>query len=125
MTVATKTEKEAAEKLARQANQRLHAIRDAERFVENKHLVGWHLKTQNNYSCPEKPSDRWWLYAKVQKIDKAGMITLFMFETDKYGHTTTRTDEYRYQVDGYTKIPAREFDKAWRSFQKKIATIEP
>lgn len=110
----------------REINRRLHAIRDAERFEENKGLVGKTYRYRNNYSCPEKPSDYWWLYAKVQKIDKHGHLTVFEFQTDKHGTVTTRTDDYRMHMrDGYQPIPVAKFNKAWRDLQRKIAATKP
>lgn len=124
--MATKTlDKADAERLAREANQRLHAIRDAERYDENKGLLGKTFKCRNNYSCPKKPSDYWWHYVKVQKVDDAGMLTVFMFETDMYGKTSTGIYEHRCQLNDYTPCPTAEFNKAWRTFQKRIETMEP
>jgi hypothetical protein len=115
-----------AERQAKIANERLGKIRDAERFAENKSCVGKTYRYRNSYSCPEKPSDRWWLYAKVQSISKSGHLTVFLFETDKYGHISIQTDKYRYHMnDGYQPIPPAQFDKAWRALRQKISTTKP
>lgn len=116
---------EQAERAARLANARLTAIRDAERYAENKGLLGKTFKLRNCYSCPEKPSDYWPLYIKVQEIDKAGMLTMFQFEADKFGRISIRLDRYRYDVMGATEISAPEFNKAWRALQSKIAKTTP
>ena|ERR1700728_1930252 len=122
----TTAEKEKAEAEARRANQRLHAIRDAERREENKGLVGKTFRWRNCYSCPEKPSDYWWLYAKVQSMDGAGMLTAFTFQIDKYGQHEMKINRYSFNMGGgYRPIPAVQFNKAWRAFQKRIATAKP
>lgn len=124
--LATQSEKEVAEAEARKANERLHAIRDAERLEENKTLLGKMFKYRTSYSCPEKPSDYWWFYFKVQNVDDAGMLTLFQFDTDKYGKINIEIREHAFNIlGGSVKIPASEFNKAWHALQKKISNTQP
>lgn len=118
-------DKAEAEREAMVANQRLHAIRDAERFEENKGLLGKTFKFKNHYSCPEKPSDYWWQYVKVTAVDDAGMLSLFVFETNKFGGVTIQTEDHRFHVQYYTSCPKAQFDKAWRALQRKIAKTKP
>jgi len=126
MDAAVTTEKEQLERQARAVNQKLHAIRDAERYAENEALVGKTFRYRNNYSCPEKPSDYWWLYARVQGIDSSGYLTVFCFETDKYGAVKISTDKYRFHMnDGYQPVSVAKFNKAWRDLQRKIAKTRP
>jgi len=126
MALATEDEKIEAERIVRQANERLGKIRDAERYEENKGCVGKTYRYRNNYSCPEKPSDYWWMYAKVQKITKKGHLVVFQFQTDKYGETTIKTNPYQYHMnDGYQEITKTRFEKAWRDLQKKIRSTKP
>lgn len=117
--------KDELESRARDINRRLHTIRDAERFAENQALAGKTFRFKNNYSCPEKPSDRWWLYAKVLKVDKTGHLTVMEFQTDKYGDITIRTDKFRFHMNDYQACPASVFNKAWRDLQRKIANTKP
>jgi hypothetical protein len=124
--LAIQSDKETAEAEARKANARLNAIRDAERLEENKGLLGKTFKYRNSHSCPEKPSDYWWHYTKVQAVDDAGMLTLFQFDTDKYGTIAIGVREHAYNVlGGSIRIPASEFNKAWRALQKKIENTQP
>lgn len=120
------TEKEELQHEERRINKRLHAIRDAERHEANRALVGKTFRYHNNYSCPEKPRDYWWIYAKVQKCAKDGYLTVFMFETDKYGAVRIRTEKYmNYMSDGYQPIAPAKFAKAWRDLQRKIGITKP
>jgi hypothetical protein len=49
-----------------------------------------------------------------------------MFETDKYGQVTIKTNPYQYHMnDGYVPISHAQFDKAWRALKTKIAGIKP
>lgn len=121
---ATIEEKENAEKAARLANERLHKIRDAERRDENKHLAGKAFRMRNSFSCPEKPSDYWWYYSKVQSVDSAGMLTVFTFQIDRYGSHDVKVEKHVYSVYG-DSISLAQFNKAWRSFQQSIAKMKP
>lgn len=110
----------------RAINQRIGAIQDAARFEENKAQVGKCFRYRNCYSCPEKPGDYWWLYAKVQSIAKSGHLTVFMFQTDKYGEVTIKIDKYRHSMnDGYQPIAREQFDKQWRNLKRRIAACRP
>jgi hypothetical protein len=121
---ATIDAKQQAEAAARKANQRLSQIRDAERYEENKHLAGKTFRSRNSFSCPEKPSDYWWYYSRVQSVDKAGMLTVFTFQIDRYGRHEVKVEKHIYSVYG-NQIDPMAFNKAWRDFQKKIAKMAP
>lgn len=121
----TETDKLEAEKRAREANALLHKIRDAERLAENKGLLGKTFRMRNDYSCPEKPSDYWWVYAKVQKVGRDGMLTVLRFDTDKYGAMQVQVERYQHHMAYYTEITPAAFNKAWRAFQKKVASTKP
>jgi hypothetical protein len=123
-TDTTTLDREDAERQARAANKRLNEIRDAERYAENKDLLGKTFKFENNYSCPEKPSDYWWQYSKVQAVDGAGYLSVFFFETDKNGGVTIRT-EHRFHMEHYTPCSKAQFDKAWCALQHKISKTKP
>lgn len=110
------------ESAARAANAALSRAQAKQRAEENGALVGRFYKYHNSYSCPEKPSDRWWLYIRVESVD-GYCIKCLKFETDKYGKVEI---EPRHNLsfrlgDGYQEITAAEFNKAWRATKKKIA----
>lgn len=111
---------------ARKANEAIGKIESQKRYEENKATLGKHFKYRNNYSCPEKPSDRWWLYAKVTKIDKYGYISTLQFETDKYGHISVKENDHCYHMgngDGWNAISAAEYNRALRSLKSRIAKL--
>lgn len=75
------------------ARHEFNRVREAidEREWKPKRLahVGRCFKVRNNYSCPEKPSDYWWLYKRVVKIDGYSLVTE-EFHRDRYGVITFR-----------------------------------
>lgn len=107
-------------KIAREAQEKLGEIRAAEFRRLNGPKVGKAFKTRNNFSCPEKPSDYWWLYSKVTRMDDDGMLYATDFETDRYGNISVRFNHYAYHMQGHQQIPAAEFRRAWKKMQAKI-----
>ncbi len=124
MALDTADKKQQAEDLARLANARLHKILDAEHYEENKDLSGKTYRHRNSFSSPEKPRDSWWLYTKVLSVDAAGMLKTFVFEIEKYGYHKVGTHQHIYVVYG-VEISAAKFNKAWRDFQKSVASMKP
>lgn len=55
------------------------------KYPKYKKLEGTVWRVKNNYSCPKKPSDYWWLYCKVLKIHKNGEVDLIRFQMDHKG----------------------------------------
>lgn len=108
---------------ARRVTAKIEKIKEAERFERNKGLEGKAFKYRNCYSCPEKPSDYWWLYIKVLKVTKDHIET-HQFQTDKYGEITItlRKRHYRnlFGADSRIEIKPAEFTKAWKAVQAKI-----
>jgi hypothetical protein len=108
---------------ARSIAEKIGKIEDADRYQGNKTLEGKAFKYRNNYSCPEKPSDYWWLYLKVLKVTRDHIET-HEFQTDKYGEITInlRKRHYRFLfgADSRIEIKASEFERAWKSVQAKI-----
>lgn len=109
-------------KIAHDAQEKLRRIEFADRAKRNGPLVGKTFKYRNCYSCPEKPSDYWWMYAKVTRMGDDGLLYLTTFQTDKYGNMEVRFEHLGYHMQGYHPVPASEFNRAWKTFQKRIAS---
>jgi hypothetical protein len=107
-------------KIACEAQEKLAAIKAEEFRRANAPKVGKTFKTRNNFSCPEKPSDYWWLYSKVTRMDNDGMLYATYFQTDKYGNISVCFDHYAYHMQGHQQIPAAEFNRAWKKMVAKV-----
>lgn len=103
--------------------ERIDKIEESSRFQANKELEGKAFKYRNNYSCPEKPSDYWWMYLKVLKVSK-DYIDTHEFQTDKYGEITInlRKRHYRHLFGAGSRIEIKpaEFDRAWKAVLAKV-----
>ena len=87
--------------------------RDEERSAE---FVGRYFKYRNSYSCPEKPSDYWYLYFKVTGYE-GRRLRGFSFERDKYGKFFFDPNaETFHHLSGYQEIEAAEFVRARAKF---------
>lgn len=95
----------------RSINAKISKIEDAERAAMNRSHIGKTFRYRNNYSCPEKPSDYWWLYAKCTKLDRWGNVVLETFEVDKNGDFSFHTRENIRLMEGYKPIPEAEYRK--------------
>lgn len=118
---------ETLKKQARLLAERIGKIEDADRYQENKKLEGKAFKYRNNFSCPEKPSDYWWMYLKVLKVTK-DHIEVHDFQTDKYGEITInlRKRHYRHLFGAGSRIEIKpaEFDRAWKAVTSKLSSKE-
>jgi hypothetical protein len=105
--------KEELEFQLRTVSAELNEIKEAETEAANQALLGKCFKTRNNYSCPEKPSDYWWLYVKVTEIDGAALKCL-RFQIDKGGRIDIEPGAFyaSWGLNGYTEIKPAEFNKA-------------
>lgn len=113
--------KEQLQKVVRDAQEKLYAVEVAERIKKNSVFVGKTFKYRNSYSCPEKPTDYWWMYAKVTECSEAdGLLYATTFQTDKYGDMTVQTRQNCYHMQGYTPCKLSEFNNAWKRFRAKI-----
>lgn len=111
---------------ARKINEKISRIEHDARATENKQHIGRCFKYRNSYSCPEKPSDYWWLYIRVTGLLKDGSVEYTEFQIDKYGEVTIKAKKQMYWVrDGYRPISKSEFDRAWRRTMEKIKSIDP
>jgi hypothetical protein len=86
-------------------------------------LIGTFYKYRNNYSCPEKPSDYWWLYIHVTGL-KGTMLIGNTFQTDKYGKCEFEKERVADSViAGAKKITKAEYIKALNKFSDKLARL--
>lgn len=116
---------ETLEEAARKANAAASAERGRLHDAENAAVVGKHFKYRNCYSCPERPSDYWWLYLRVIEA-KGGRLKCFAFEIDKYGKISVETKNSLYHVrDGYRPISAKEYRRAWDALMAKLKKAAP
>lgn len=49
-----------------------------------KQYEGKYFKYRNNYSCPERESDYWFMYRKVMKVIDERNVDVITFQMDKY-----------------------------------------
>ena len=118
----------------------LKAIEEAERqkmisenYEEFKKLEGKCFKFRNNYSCPEKKSDYWWMYKQVIAIPEDGIyqtstgvschLKCWTFQTDKYGASTINPDDTTYAHSLGEEITKEEFDAAFEKMIKAILNL--
>lgn len=105
-----------------------------EHFPEFQRMIGKCFKIRNSYSCPEKPSDSWFLYVRITDIKEKDLYVAssgeclcsysgFSFQTDKYGSVKIDTKDSGYVHSLGEEIPELEFEKAWNKMIKKIHTI--
>lgn len=90
-------------------------------------LLGKCFKVRNNYSCPQEPSDYWWLYVRVVRAD-SGSVHCLRFEVDKNENVRVQTDEFYMPrtLEGYQLIDREEFDAAYTAmlaFLKKQGAL--
>lgn len=113
--------KEELEDIIINARNELNDITDKEDEIEDAKFVGRFFKTENNYSCPEKPSDYWWLYIKV--ITNSEGIHTFRFQADKDGKIEIDPLHYylRPSLESYVEITEKEYSNAWEKLKKKIS----
>lgn len=102
----------------------LDELRDAEVLKESLTMVGKCFKYRNCYSMPQTEAYYWWYYAKVIGIGEY-WPKAFTFQIDKDGKIEIEYKTTFHRMQGYTQIPAREFDAAWRKVQKRIAGMKP
>lgn len=113
-----RTEEQLIEEI-KTANTALYKIRDAERRKRNAPLVGKTFRYRNSSSGDK----RWWLYARVEKVDSGGHLRVFQFQTDCFDRIEVKFNDYAYDhlIDGFTPIPASKFNSEWKRVQKRIA----
>lgn len=86
------------------------AREDAARIAENRQAIGKCYRYRNCYSLPEKPSDYWWLYARVERVDEGGWPVGWSFQVDKDGMITISPLQRVHQMfGGWSEITTHEF----------------
>ena len=92
---------------------------ERERFVipEMKKKIGICYKYHNCYSCPEKPSDYWWIYIKIIGLKDDEYITE-TFQEDKFGWLTYELNHPMRDsmLDSAKKIKSTEYETAKKKF---------
>jgi hypothetical protein len=80
---------------------------------------------RNNYSCPEKPSDYWWLYTRVVSANKNGNLKTLRFEVDKDGAVHINGDDFMSPraFESYEPITPAEFDRQYALMLKHAAKL--
>jgi len=111
---------EQLQKIAGEAQDKLWQIQANERRKANGSKVGKTFRTRNSYSCPEKPSDYWWLWAKVTRMDDGGMLYATTFQVDRYGSIDIKRDQCIHHAQCYTQCPAAEFNRAWKALLRLV-----
>lgn len=81
---------------------------------ENKNNIGRCFKYRNNYSCPEKDDDYWFLYLKIIGVeDKRGDYECIEFQKDSYGICQICiTTKYSNFINDYVEISETEWKVA-------------
>ncbi len=106
-------------------------IEEREVAPKRRALVGKCYRYRNNYSCPQKASDYWWMWVKVVGVD-GGNIQVVQVQLDKYG-TAGVVPASQYVPDGeigagYQPVTRKQYDKAVRAIlgqAKKLAGPSP
>lgn len=83
-------------------------------------LIGKCFKYKNNYSCPEKPSDYWFLYVRIDSLSKDGDLFSTQFQTDMYGKFLFEKREYFQFSDSYIEISGSLFIQELSKARNKI-----
>jgi len=105
---------------ARKIGDQISAIESEQRKTANGAKVGCYFRTRNGYSCPQKPSDYWWLYAKCTRMDDDGFLYAFKFQTDCHGKIEIEEDAHSYHMQHYEPCSKVEFDRAWHKLRKRV-----
>lgn len=63
----------------------------ANKYPSAKKLEGTYQKYRNCYSCPEKPSDYWYIYRRINLVKADGTMIVDRFQIDKYGDVRLET----------------------------------
>lgn len=116
------TDLEGLRQTLRMTQFRIGKIETAARVQSARKLIGKTFRYRNCYSCPEKPSDYWFLYIKVIGVDRYGSLRVLQFQTDKNGDIRIESNHFLHRLlEGYEEIPRGTFDRALMDLKKKIA----
>ena len=110
--------------IIKQAHREINDFDDAKRLKENAGMAGKCFRTRNNYSCPEKPDDYWWLYLQVTEVSADGYLSVWTFEQDTYGHVRIDAPDTRpYLGTSYEEITPDHFWEMWRALRQALSII--
>jgi hypothetical protein len=112
------SDKAALKKQIDSARIKLDRIEKVERREEAAKILGKCFRTRNSYSCPEKPSDYWWLYCRITSVGKDGDVRGFEFQTDNRGQIFIDPKKYAYRhMSGWEEISLMQFKAALKSLE--------
>lgn len=94
---------------------------EAQNVEAHRAMVGKCFRYRNCYSCPEKPSDYWWLYAKAERLGEMGYPVGVSFQVDKDGVLTIQPQQRLHVIGAWQEIPASDFDA---EFAKVLANMK-
>jgi hypothetical protein len=100
-------------------NKQLEDVKNREAEKKYAKLSGRCFKCRNCYSLAEKPSDYWWLYCRVLRIDGV-MADCIVFQIDKNGRIEVRNEQYYcepFVSGGYQEIGVEDLIKAWEEIE--------
>lgn len=114
-----KTKEELLAELGR-IRRAIDKIETVESLATNKTYLGKCFKYRNNFSCPKKPSDYWWLYTEVISFD-ADCLHVWSFQTDARGEIYINSKEQQFApMNGHVEIKKSEFETAWKKLKAKV-----
>lgn len=111
-----------------QIQDKIYKIEKVERRAEMETLLGKYFKYRNCYSCPDKPSDYWWMYSMPIRIRKDGWFDIFQFEMDKDGKISIETKDKTYRsnyYNGWKEISQSNFNQAWKQILERVKRSKP
>jgi hypothetical protein len=114
-----------------QATRRLNGIRNQISNIEQSELLpafkmkyeGRYFKYRNSFSCPEKESDYWWMYVRVDKVDNIHWMKGITFQTDRDGKISVEQDKSIMESLCQQEITKSAFDYAFNKMITKIQNI--
>jgi hypothetical protein len=111
---------EALQKQARAISDKIGKIESAKVREKNRPKVGKFYRARNNYSCPEKRSDYWWVYAEVTRMDEFGMLYATEIQTDRHGNISIRFDSCIHHAQSWSPTTRYAYVKAWAKMLAKV-----
>lgn len=114
---------EELKRAAKRTAEKISTIECANRREENAGKVGKFFKTRNSYSCPERPSDYWWLYAHVTHMDKYGYLYAETFEVDRDGRVRTEPGRNIFYAHDWTPIGFGEYRRGLTKLDAAIKKL--
>jgi len=105
--------------------QKRSALAAKAKLKENKALVGKCFRSRNNYSCPEKRSDYWFIYRRVDGLTKDGDLRIFTFECDKFGEVRIKKDDFAMHIgSSWDEISEGKFFREYEAILKKVNSFK-